>query len=181
MNRAAIIACVGALAAACGDDPFGPLSEQANEAVRTDRDRYVAARVPGSSAPFDQYEFTLVATFTNPTAATLYLGRCYPDSPGPMYGIELVQPENPDGAAYDAAWACVGHQRQFAIPPGRSRVDTLRVRGPGSWDGATHDHLGVLEGLFRILYVVRTEPGDGAPAAPREVRASNVFEVRLDR
>lgn len=161
----------------CGD-AFGPPPDRASEPVQTDRTRYTATPTGDAAPGFVEYEFTIVATFTNPTDDTVYLGRCFPDSPGPVYGVDLVSPEDEWGAAYSRFWGCVGHDQQFAVAPGAARVDTLRISGPTAWQGGAY--LGLLEGLFRLRYSVRTGPGDGAPEAPDDLESSNVFEVRIE-
>lgn len=173
----ALTALVSSFAAfsACGDS-FGP-PERGGEAIQTDGVRYDATPTGDAAPGFVDYELTVVATFTNPTDDTLYLDRCRPDSPGPIYGVDLIEPEDPDGAAYDADWACVGHDRQFAVAPGESRVDTLRISGPNAWQGGSY--IGRLEGLFRLRYSVWM-CADCGESAPDDLEFSNVFEIRID-
>lgn len=71
-----------------------------------------------------------------------------------MYGIRGVDFES----AYDPAWACVGHDRQFRVERGRSRVDTLIIRGPNAWSAEVP--LGTLTGVFELGYGVRLCPGE---------------------
>jgi hypothetical protein len=67
-----------------------------------------------------------------------------------MYGVEVV--DDTAEAAYDYVWACVGGVSPIVIPPHTTRVDTLRMEGPNTFDGKTHAPTGKLEGEFRLLY-----------------------------
>src|SRR4029078_3805412 len=105
-----------------GPVPDGPIT--------TDATGYVAHRLPGDLA---RYQFRIVARFENRGAATLSLGRCFPDSPQPKFTIWNTTPV---ASGYAQTWACVGHNRQFAIQSGKARVDTLVGRQ------TTHVHAG---------------------------------------
>jgi hypothetical protein len=161
---------------ACSDG-FGPPQDREGEALQTDRTRYVATRVPGTSGIYVQYGFTAIVTFANRGGETVYLNNCYANSTSPTYGVELVSSDERSGL--DPAWACVGHDRQLAVPPGASRVDTLFISGPNGWQAGVPT--GVLEGVFQLRYRVRTGPGESAPSAPDSLSYSNRFEVRVDR
>ncbi len=95
--------------------------------------------------------------------APVYLERCDPDSPHPIYGVRLVG-AGPLGApvpwraAYDPIWACGGHDLAVAVRPGEAWVDTLRLSGPNVWHGVTHQPDGVLERRFQLSYQVRSCP-----------------------
>jgi hypothetical protein len=99
------------------------------------------------------FSFKLVARFHNPTADTLYINRCSPTAPTPEYGVETVTDSTED-AAYDPIWACVGHDSPVVVAPHATRIDTLRIEGPNSFDGKTNVPLGVFEGEFRLIYKV---------------------------
>jgi hypothetical protein len=141
-------------------------------AFTTDVTGYIAYCLPES---LPRYQFRVVSRFENRGAATLYLGRCFPDSPQPLFTIFNTVPVK---SGYGQIWACVGHDRQFAIRAGEVRIDTLLVQGPNAFQGGTHVPIGVTEGDFRLYFDVRLAPGDGAPAAPDSVKLSNVFRVR---
>ena len=81
-------------------------------------------------------------------------------------------------SGYTQIWACVGHDRQFALRAGEARVDTLLVEGPNVFQGGTNQSFGVTEGDFRLYYDVRLAPGDAAPPAPDSIKLSNAFRVR---
>lgn len=167
--------CAMLLLAACAQDVTGP--DRAGEPLQTEKVSY-EARVVGGSGNYTQYGFTVVATFRNLMDQTVYLGRCYPDSPTPIYGIVAVDTDDDWGAAYSPGWACVGHDQEFAIAPGGTRTDTLHISGPNAWDGHTKEPFGVLEGRFRIIYDVRL-CRDCATLAPVEMGRSNLFDVRV--
>lgn len=145
--------------------------------LRTDRTEYVATYVSGEGA-YRQYGFTVVARLENRGPERVYLARCYPDSPHPIYGVELVDQDGDSwGSGYSGAWACVGHDRQIPVAAGESRTDTLRLRGPNAWDGRTKQPFGALAGRMRLVYGVQTCPGDGECRLDREVGRANVFTV----
>ncbi len=98
------------------------------------------------------YGFAVIARYENRTTDTLYVSRCYPTDPTPVYGVETVN--DTADAAYDAVWACVGHDSPIVIAPHAARVDTLRLEGPNEFDGKTNAPMGKLDGEFRLLYKV---------------------------
>ena len=138
----------------------------------TDATGYLAHRLPGS---LPRYQFRIISRFENRGTSTLYLGRCFPDSPQPLFTVtNTIAVES----GYEQIWACVGHDRQFAIRAGEVRVDTLLVAGPNAFRGGTNEPIGVKEGDFRLYYDVRHGAGDGAPAASDSIKLSNAFRVR---
>jgi hypothetical protein len=150
----------------------------------TDSTAYTArpARQAGDTT---EYAFTVVTRLENRGDVPIYLGRCYPNSPEPIYGVQRLDttaaPQRMrDRAAYDPIWACVGHDYPFEVPPGTARVDTLRLTGPNAWDGVTHEGLGHLEGRFRLAYRVGAcPPRSGRCARPDALWYTNAFTVRL--
>ena len=177
MYRKPILAALLALAGcASALDPVGE-----DSALRTDQAAYVARYLAGEG-PYRQYGFTLVARFENRTGGPVYLERCYPNTPYPSFGVELV---GGDGRApesgYDPVWACVGHESQIVVQPGDTRVDTLRIRGPNGWDGYTKEPQGEMEGSFRLVYQAGTCRDVIRCQLPAEARTSNLFEVRVER
>lgn len=148
--------------------------EPSDLSLRVDQSAYVA--VPQRTEPPLSYTFDLVAQFENSSARTVYLARCYPDSSNPIYGLELVGRVDEWGAAYNRAYACVGHENPIAVGPGKTRTDTLTIIGPNAF---TDEPLGVLEGRFRLFYQAqscRAETGCDLPFVPG---SSAEFEVRL--
>lgn len=146
--------------------------------LQTDRDEYVAS-YEGGEGPYRQYGFSVVARFENRGSSTVYLGRCYPDSPHPIYGVKLVADGESWRAAYSRVWACVGHDRQIQVRPGELRVDTLHLLGPNAVDGRTNQPLGTFTGQMRLIYEVQTCRGDGACRLSEEAGMSNAFTVEL--
>jgi hypothetical protein len=146
--------------------------------LRTDRDEYVAS-YEGGEGSYRQYGFSVVARFENRGSTAVYLARCYPDSPHPIYGVELVDGGESWGAAYNGVWACVGHDRQIQVPPGEVRADTIHLQGPNAFDGRTDQPFGTLAGRMRLFYEVQTCPGDGACRLSEDAGMSNVFTVEL--
>jgi hypothetical protein len=146
-----------------GDDP--------EPAIRTDRESYAAVPV---FPDYSQYAFTVITTFTNPTGDTLYLDRCYPDTPYPIYGVGR---EDDQEVGWNAAWACVGTV-PFAMAPGETRVDTLRITGPNAFT-RSGEPMGVLWGTFRLGFAVKScsEAGPCPDPVPGYLRQSNAFRV----
>lgn len=144
-------------------------------AFTTDATAYVARR-SDALAPA-QFGFDIISRFENRGATTLYLGRCFPESPQPMFGVEIVEPAGAQ-SGYGYFWACVGHDNQFAVRPGDVRTDTLHVTGPNMFDGVTRQPIGILEGTFHLRFVVRLGPGDGGKSAPADADVSNTFVVK---
>jgi len=174
LSEAAV--CLSAVSVlSCGilTSPLDDLGPVPDGAFTTDATGYVAVRIPGQ----ERYRFTVISRFQNRGAATLYLGRCFPNSPQPLFGANLATP-TPEGSAYSGIFGCVGHDKQFAIQPGGVRFDTLQVEGPNAFDGRTHEPFGVTNGDFRLYFDVRLAPGDGAPSAPDSLHLSNTFRVR---
>ena len=153
-----MLACASVMNLGCAQRPErAPDAKAAHFAL--DSASYVAAS--SGVGQLEGAEFRVIARFRNPTTDTLYLARCYPDSKHPVYGVVAVDSGGPE-SAYGPFWACVGHDRQFAVAPGVYRIDTLLISGPNAWDGRTKVARGVLEGRFRLYYEVQTCRGDGA-------------------
>jgi hypothetical protein len=144
--------------------------------LRTDGAAY-SARLIGGEGSYRTYAFTLVAQFTNRMPESVYLERCYPDTPYPVYGIGSGA--GGPAAAYDPAWACVAHGVPIVVPAGDTRIDSLSISGPNAWDGRTGEPLGDLVGSFRLSYRVGTCPAISSCELPGRFRESNQFEIRL--
>jgi hypothetical protein len=187
-------------AAACAT-PTAPLPQRGREAIQTDTTRY-EARYHSGSDEYVIYSFAVVARFTNTSDRDIYLDRCFPDSPIPIYGLIAVVPENEWGSAYSPTWGCVGHDRQFRVLPRETRIDTLLISGPNGWevqcdsllsDGTcaypreVQRHMkrvpvGTLEGAFRLRYNGAYCPDDHCQErVPPEYLQSNPFVVELER
>lgn len=152
---------------------LGPVSDGA---LVTDATGYVAQRVVGSARPI-QYRFTVISRFQNRSAAAVYLARCYPDSPQPIYGIGAAD-SSAVASAYEPFRACVGHESQFEVLPGTARVDTLHVQGPNVFDGVRQRALGATSGVFRLKFFVSSARGYRVPGARDTLVVSNAFIVR---
>jgi hypothetical protein len=168
----AVVAC-GAPVATSGDvtaDRSGEVT------LRTDRAAYSATPI-GGEGPYRTYAATLVAQVTNGMSRPVYLQRCYPETPYPIYGI--VSAEEGREAAYNPAWACVGHDLPIVVSAGYTRTDSLRIAGPNAWDGRTKEPFGDLVGRFRLSYAVGTCRAVSGCELPGRTE-SNEFEVRLE-
>ena len=117
----------------------------------TDQAEYTAVPL-GPPGPYREWEFTLVATLTNPSSRTLYVERCEPTSTAPVFAVVSV-PETADESAYSRAWACAGHDRPIVVAPRSSRMDHLTIRGPASWTNGEGRPLGALNGRVQLVYV----------------------------
>jgi hypothetical protein len=152
--------------------------------LRTDRDDYLA----NPEKPVDEqriYGFTLIARFENRTQEPVYLDRCYPNSPNPMYAILMADESEEHSAAYSPNWACVGHNNPILVEPGQTLEDRLHVSGPNVWESDGGAYKGALEGRFRLVYrtrFCREQPSIDHECDRPEVGAqSNVYTVRLDQ
>ena len=179
MRHALVVFLLGALVA-CGPPvtPSGELTadQSGQVTLRTDRATYHASPTGGEGS-YRTYAATVVTQFTNGMSRIVYLERCYPDTPYPIYGI--VSAEKGREAAYDPTWACVGHDVPIVVLPGGIRRDSLRLVGPNAWDGRTNKPFGDLVGRFRLSYVVGTCRTVTGCEVPGRFRESNEFEVRL--
>lgn len=173
VGSGAVLTLLGCQASPTAPSPVGASTGQV--ALSTDRASYLAVS-DGSDGPYRTYMVTVVSRFTNGLTRPVYLERCYPDTPFPIYGV--VPAEGVIEAAYNPVWACVGHDRQFVVKSGATRTDTLRLHGPNGWDGRTHEPFGTLVGRFRLSY--------SAGSCPEVIRCpvsgatgSNAFEIQL--
>ncbi len=165
------------LSASCGAPGADAIEAPQGGVLTTDATSYEARSL---SSVQGRWAFNVVVRYTNPTAQPIYLARCYPNSPQPIYGVQLTDGSNAEGAAYSLAWACVGHDKQILVAPGATRVDTLTLGGPNASDGVTGRFYGALTGRFRIFYDPQGCTGDGACRIMTDsLRYSNEFRVRL--
>ena len=183
-SRSIAIAALICTTTACSDAPTGN-SDAEQLAVSegnftTDRSVYTATTE--QTGGYARFTFQLVARFTNTTSETVYLSRCYPNSASPTFGVELLeQGTDTWGSAYNMAWACVGHDEQFAVAPGATRTDTFEIGGPNAFDGYTKRPFGVLTGRMRLVYSVQGCRGDGACRLTTSIGESTPFEVRVEQ
>lgn len=162
------------LATSCLRSPVAP---SGGTVLVTDRNRYSATYESGADT-YRIYGFSVVAQFLNATDAPVYLARCYPTSPHPIYGVVTISGDPAPISGYDPNYACVGHDQQVVVAPGALRTDTLHLTGPNAFDGITKQPYGVLAGQMRLLYQVSACPGDGGCAGTSPARQlSNTFEV----
>ena len=118
-------------------------------AVVTDATSYVAEPVPGTP-PRTLFAFRVIVRTTNGSLQPVHLGRCNPESAGPLFGVVLHPEAAGARSAYDPIWACVGGAQPIVIPPGAERVDTLTIQGPTTVNGVTGEPYGVAEGTMSL-------------------------------
>ena len=159
---------LGALLAACST------TEPAPAWITTDSVAYTARLVPGSTST---YTLRVVTRFVNRGRTDVYLGRCFPNSPRPMYIIG-AETQSESQSAYNPAWGCVGHDKQFLVAPGQARADTFDLTGPNICRASPPVCEGLLEGRFRIAFMLRNSSGDGTDVDFG--KASNPFAISLD-
>jgi hypothetical protein len=149
--------------------------------IKTDQTEYTAQyneTVYGQN----RYKFPLTASFENRTGATVYLERCYPHTPYPIYDVVLDngsgrQESELDG--YRTGHVCVGHDKPIIVQPGETRIDKLVIYGPNAWTSDKLITKEELTGQFRLTYrayFCRELIGCERPDA---MQYSNVFTVRL--
>jgi len=153
----------------------GTLGPDPNAPIQTDRLTYVAAYEQGEGT-YRTYTFNLITHFANPTSAAIYLKRCDPTSPQPLFAVPLLNPALE--SAYSLPAACVGHHNPIRVAPGETRTDTLRIAGPYAFDGVTGTPLGYLEGRYRILFPRSCEDGLNCPLN-QPPYLSNAFDIKL--
>jgi hypothetical protein len=174
--RTLAFAALCSASVSCGDDPAEPLDDLGpvpDVHFTTDTTGYTAVRIPGT---LERYRFAVITRYQNRGATPVYLGRCFPQTPRPLFSVDIVEPATEE-SGFGQVWACVGHDDQFEILPGAARTDTFVVEGPNAFDGRTNEPFGVTKGIFRMYFDVRTARGDGAPEAPLAQRLSNAFRV----
>jgi hypothetical protein len=171
------------LAAGCGEPtgatPSENLPVRGSEVIQTDSVRY-AARTSSGEGIWREFGFRVVSTFTNTRPDTIYLGRCFPDSQGPMYAVEVMDSSDYWGAAYDPVWDCVGVDSPIPVPPAATRVDTFDIRGPYvRQGGSVGTPYGVFTGTMRLRLPIQTCPAEIGCLVPLAERVSNQFLVEL--
>ncbi len=138
---------------------------------------YLAQR---TDSVYGRYRYTVITRYENRGTTPLYLGRCFPETPQPLFSVDLSDRSQGE-SAYTQIWACVGHNKQFQIVPGAVRIDTLVVEGPNTYQGGTTIGYGKVRGTYRVRFLVRTSAGDGAPDANQALGLSNPFIVTTDK
>ncbi|MFK7843923.1 MAG: hypothetical protein AB8G77_01385 [Rhodothermales bacterium] len=134
--------------------------------ICTDQEVYVTQKAQSGNARV----FTIEVRFENKSTTPVYLRRCRPDSPAPIYSFLLLDNDDEWGSAYNSAWACVGHSNHILVPAGAFRIDSIHVRGPNAFQN--NQILGVLSGKHQIVF--ETVPCCGAEG--RNI-SSNIFNV----
>lgn len=182
-SRSIALAALICTTAGCSDAPTGsPAADLlANDDANFTTDRAVYTATADRSIAYTRYKFQLTARFTNNTSQTVFLSRCYPNSGTPIFGVQLLDQTDTWGSAYDMAWACVGHDVQFEVAPGATRIDTYEITGPNAFDGVTGRPFGVLTGRMRLVYGVQGCRGDGACGLTSMMGQSAPFEVRIEQ
>jgi len=142
--------------------------------LQTDKTLY-EARYLGGEGVYKMYGFKLEASFSNTYGKKIYLNRCLPDSPTPIYWLRL---SNEGDSGYNAPWACVGHDEFIEVEPGGTYQLSLDVEGPNSWSGTPRQAYGILEGRFE--FIIETVCKGGSKTCSPEELVSNEFEVRLE-
>jgi hypothetical protein len=166
-----------------GEPVAAPPPARADEALQTDSLAYTAVYRAGQ-APYRLYGFRVVARFTNRTPAPVYLERCYPDSPTPIFDVQLVGDTagaGPLGSVFRRLWGCVGHDRQIEVASGTTRTDTLDLVGPSAFEGGTGRPLGRFDGRLRLSYNVQACRGGAGCGLPVGAGLSNAFDVTVER
>ena len=154
--------------------------------IQTDQTEYVA-QFDSTVNKQDRYKFPLVARFENRTGVPIYLGRCYPDTPYPIYN---VGPDNGKGVEsssdsldnpYGTFVACVGHDNPIIVQPGEIRVDNLTIYAPNGWSDDPFIRIPKekLNGQFRLIYYAHFCRKIYNCERPDAVLYSNIFTVRV--
>jgi hypothetical protein len=150
--------------------------------LQTDLTRY-QARATERIYDSPVYAFKVVALFRNRSSRAVFLSTCRPDALQPKYDVVLAKgpSAHESFAAYSLAWAGVGHDRQLEVRPGATRIDTLTLHGPTSWDGRTKQPLGAVEGSFHLVFGVHNCRGTSQCEVSVVPISSNEFRVTIVR
>lgn len=168
---ATIVACAGA------GKSLDPGGVPGDGALRTDSISYVATSLGDGN-----YSVRLVVRYRNTASATIYLDRCFPASPSPIYFISQVLSQDPSGSAWSPSWACVGHKNPIVVAPGASRVDTIELRAPNSVDHYTQKPFGAFEGWLRLTFEPRNCVSETSCAILDDsLRTTNAFRISLPK
>lgn len=133
--------------------PDGPAFTGPAPILTTDRADYVAVGDTGQVVE-RAWHFTIIATLTNRSNQTLYIGRCG-TSPIPAFAFGAYSA----GSAYEAPSACPGGGiGGIALAPHSVRIDTLHIAGPNGFDGRTHEGYGATSGTLALSYGLATCP-----------------------
>jgi hypothetical protein len=154
--------------------------------IQTDQTEYVA-QFDSTVNKQDRYKFPLIARFENRTGVPIYLERCGPNTPFPIYN---VGPDNGKGVEtssgpldnpYSTFQACVGHDNPIIVQPGEIRVDNLTIYAPNGWSDDPFIRIPKekLNGQFRLIYYAHFCREIYNCERPDAVQYSNIFRVRV--
>lgn len=170
--RAAFALLLALAVAGCGgDSPARPVGRL----LTTDSSSYTLVPIGNGLG-----RVRVATTYANHTATDAGLERCDQRLPYPIYDLELLAPRDTEGSAYAVAWACVGGVPPFVVPAGGTRVDTITLTGPATYDNARQRYTGALEGTFTLSYggatsnafAIKLPPGGLVPYVPRDLSAA---------
>jgi hypothetical protein len=171
-----MLALLAAAAAGCSELPIVPVDPFPG-AFTVDSATYTAQPI-GT----EQVGFRLVARYHNPTNAPIYLDRCSPTAPHPLFAVNLQSTSFTTESGYNMGFACVGHDQPIVVGPGETRTDTLRITGPNVFDNASQHFLGAVAGTFSLSYFASAcRPAStscSVPPGPVPTR-SVFFDVKL--
>jgi hypothetical protein len=143
-------------------------------AVAVERDTYRVRRVREGEG----LELTIVATFTNRTADTIVLHRCYER----RQAVALEKwVEGEWKSAFGQACPSILDRSAPRLAPGERRTDTLLIFASLRPNTYPRFELGAVPGMYRLVYwkayrYSRTPSPLGA-LLPIELRVSNAFRV----
>jgi hypothetical protein len=150
--------------------------------LTTDATSYTAVPIGNG-----QLGVSVVTRFQNTTLRPIALDRCSNLAHSPEYGVSLVSPQSNEGAGYDPGWACLGGVAPIMVGPGDTRIDTLTLRGPNTYDNQLGRFLGVMAGTFRVSFGghasnefdITPSPDGIVPAVPRDTSAAILTDSQL--
>lgn len=172
-----LAACGSVIGCGTAGESLGPAAVPGDRAFRTDSTSYVATSLGDGN-----YLLRIIVQYRNTTPATIYLDRCFPDSPSPEFFVGSVIVADSWGPAWNPAWACVGHNRPIVVAPGTSRVDTIELRAPTAVDHWTQKPFGTFEGWFAVGFRPRSCVSETECAvADDSLRATNPFRISLPK
>ena len=152
--------------------------------IQTDQTEYVA-QFDSTVNKQDRYKFPLIARFENRTGVPIYLERCYPNTPNPIFNVGLDNGKGVESSSgpfdnpYATVQGCVGHDNPIIVQPEEIRVDNLTIYAPNAWSDDSLIPKDKLNGQFRLIYLAHFCRELYKCERPDAVQYSNIFTVRV--
>lgn len=178
MHRRTAIVCTLLLGVAVGGCDLATAITGRGASARTDATTYMARYLSGEGS-YRQYGFDMGVSVRNTGPSNLYLARCFPHDPTPIFAVELLGDGGVWGAGYNVTWGCVGHENPIIVEPDETFSFDLRLVGPTAFDGRTGEPFGTLTGHMRLRIDAQRCTDTGRCRPDRDGIHTNSFEVTI--